>query len=172
MTWRGRDLRTIGIVAASGVVGVLGTVALVVANAGSPAASESGAALTAAERAARTAEVAARVESAQQALEQAMERVTEAQVQGRSAQAMIRIHGDVGSDGRPAPLVYVDGVRMDRDAAAGDGSVGGPPLPAGLSPDMIERIEVFKGATAEGKYGAEGEHGVIEIFTKQAEGSN
>lgn len=63
-----------------------------------------------------------------------------------------------GSDG-PTPLIFIDGVRVDGDAAALDA----------LEPSAIERIEVLKGAAAAGLYGDEGAGGVIQVFLKPAE---
>ncbi len=67
------------------------------------------------------------------------------------------------------PIVYIDGVRVNRSVE------GQSPLrlsPSGLrggldlDPDQIDRVEVIKGSAAKQMYGSEGEHGVIQIFTK------
>lgn len=57
------------------------------------------------------------------------------------------------------PLVIVDGEVVDREASFED-----------LDPDDIARVEVVKGAEAREMYGERGEHGVIEITTKDATG--
>lgn len=59
------------------------------------------------------------------------------------------------------PVIYVDGVRVD-GGAAGLNDV----LPA-LDPGSIARIEVGKGEVAAKRYGKEGAHGVIHIFTRK-----
>lgn len=57
------------------------------------------------------------------------------------------------SRAKPAPLIYVDGVRVE----------GGLP---DLAPETIERVEVLKGDAATALYGAEGADGVIRITMK------
>jgi outer membrane receptor protein involved in Fe transport len=39
-----------------------------------------------------------------------------------------------------------------------------------IDPGTIERVEIIKGAAAEGLYGAGAEGGVIHIYTKEAAG--
>ncbi|HSM04207.1 MAG TPA: M56 family metallopeptidase [Longimicrobiales bacterium] len=53
----------------------------------------------------------------------------------------------------PAPLVYVDGRRMEG-------------IPADLAPEEIERVEVIKGGAAVEIYGPDARDGVIRITTK------
>lgn len=60
----------------------------------------------------------------------------------------------LGMDVEEKPVLYVDGVRV--------GSAGF------LSPEDIEKIEVFKGLQAKQRFGHEGERGVIEVVTKSA----
>jgi TonB-linked SusC/RagA family outer membrane protein len=80
--------------------------------------------------------------------------------------ARIRIRGNASLSMANEPVVYIDGVRMDR------GSIGEQPTGRvtpldNISPDMIERIEILKGAAAATLYGSEASAGVIQIFTKK-----
>ena len=80
--------------------------------------------------------------------------------------ARIRIRGNASLAMSSEPVVYVDGVRIDR------GSVGEQPtgrLSAldDINPESIERIEILKGAAAATLYGSEASAGVIQIFTKK-----
>lgn len=54
------------------------------------------------------------------------------------------------------PLVIIDGVRQGF----------GKDKIAHLKPEEIESVNVLKGETAAGKYGEDGQHGVIEVTTK------
>ena len=54
------------------------------------------------------------------------------------------------------PVVYVDGVRFEGDIRS-------------IDVDDIDRIEVIKGEVALARFGDEGRHGVIQIFTKEYE---
>ena len=76
------------------------------------------------------------------------------------------------------PLVYVDGVRVDNNPAAGtpralfDGKIGNDTRYAqsrinDLNPDEIESIQVIKGPSAATIYGTEASNGVIQIVTKR-----
>lgn len=56
-----------------------------------------------------------------------------------------------------APIVYLDGVRLDG-------------LPGDLDPDRIDRVEVVKGGAALATFGDEAAHGVVQIFTKEGTG--
>jgi TonB family protein len=56
-----------------------------------------------------------------------------------------------------APLIYVDGVRVDESALAR------------FTPDEIERVEVLKGEAAEAAYGPEASSGVVRITLKEAQ---
>lgn len=100
--------------------------------------------------------------------------VTEAGAEGAETQAAtlskarIRIRGSNGVtvEGAldPRPLVYVDGVRVDRGAAAGTDDVL-----AALDPSQIARVEVLKGPAAQELYGDEASNGVIQIFLNEEE---
>ena len=82
----------------------------------------------------------------------------------RRAEELLRARAS-GMD--PSPLIYIDGVRVDRLS-----DLEGDLIPS-LDPDAIDRIEVIKGAAAERLYGEEGANGVIQIFTTEgsAEGA-
>jgi len=58
--------------------------------------------------------------------------------------------------GESAPLIYIDGVRID-------GSVLG-----GVRPGDVERIEIIKGPAAAELYGPTGANGVIQVFLKES----
>ena len=77
-----------------------------------------------------------------------------------------RIRGIKSFIGESAPLIYIDGVRVDY-AANSPGIVGlaGPSVLDLLNPSMIERIDVLKGAEAF-LYGLGSANGVILITTK------
>ncbi len=83
--------------------------------------------------------------------------------------ARIRIRGTGASMSQlNEPVVYVDGIRVDRSAMAR--STGGQASASRLDdipPDAIERIEILKGAAAATLYGTEASNGVIQIFTKK-----
>lgn len=79
---------------------------------------------------------------------------------GSDAVAPLELPTEVRASIGDAPLVYVDGVRVE----------GG--IPDDLDPDRIERIEVVKGMAATRLFGAEAQHGVIQIFTKAGEGAD
>lgn len=64
------------------------------------------------------------------------------------------------------PLIYVNGVRMDRPEAFAGRSSSVSTL-QDINPSDIERIEVIKGPAAATLYGTEAANGVIQIFTKQ-----
>jgi len=90
----------------------------------------------------------------------------------------LRIRGTSSFQLGQRPIVYVDGVRIDRkqsqfwDNSMGtaccgiDGGAGGDRLDD-LNPEDIERIEVIKGPAAATLYGSEASNGVIQIFTKK-----
>lgn len=86
------------------------------------------------------------------------------------AGSRIRIRGPNSLLLDAAPVVYVDGVRIDSDpsAAAGFG-VGGqaPSRLEDLSPSEIERVEIVKGPAAATLYGAEAANGVIQVVTRR-----
>jgi TonB-dependent starch-binding outer membrane protein SusC len=66
------------------------------------------------------------------------------------------------------PLIYLDGVRLDRGnvnlVATGGQAVS---RLNDINPHDIERVEVIKGSAATAMYGSEASSGVIQIFTKQ-----
>lgn len=92
-----------------------------------------------------------------------------------SAQSFIRIRGSApisgtggtASESGLAPVVYVDGVRVDDGARFGVGGAGRSAILEDIDPNEIERVEVLKGPAAEKLYGEEGANGVIQIFLKE-----
>jgi TonB-dependent starch-binding outer membrane protein SusC len=72
------------------------------------------------------------------------------------------------------PLIYIDGVRMDRSSALGVETTTAGVSWNGLddlNPADIERVEIVRGASAATLYGTEAAAGVIQIFTRRgAEG--
>ncbi|MHB1224167.1 MAG: TonB-dependent receptor domain-containing protein [Gemmatimonadaceae bacterium] len=69
-----------------------------------------------------------------------------------------------------APLIYVDGIRLD----TGNSTLvttGGQSTSRmnDINPADIARVEVIKGAAATALYGTEASNGVIQIFTKKGE---
>jgi TonB-linked SusC/RagA family outer membrane protein len=85
--------------------------------------------------------------------------------------AQIRIRGAASLTQANEPVVYVDGVRIDRSGGFGDnvgtGGGGQPSRLDDINPESIDRIEVLKGAAAATLYGTEASTGVIQIFTKR-----
>lgn len=85
----------------------------------------------------------------------------------------IRIRGSASLSQLNEPIIYIDGVRVDRGGGFGAGgfvSAGGGGSPSRLddiNPESIERVEVLKGASAATLYGTEASNGVIQIFTKK-----
>lgn len=85
--------------------------------------------------------------------------------------ARIRIRGNASLSQSNEPVVYVDGVRIDNGGGftyAGAGGAGTPSRLDDINPEIIERIEILKGAAAATLYGSEANAGVIQIFTKKA----
>ncbi|MGH7568125.1 MAG: SusC/RagA family TonB-linked outer membrane protein [Gemmatimonadales bacterium] len=84
--------------------------------------------------------------------------------------ARIRIRGAASLSQPNEPIVYIDGVRVDRSGGFGDyigtGGGGTPSRLDDINPDAIERIEILKGAAAATLYGTEASSGVIQVFTK------
>ncbi len=84
------------------------------------------------------------------------------------AGAQIRIRGSSSLSQLNEPVVYIDGIRMDRSAI---GMAGGdqaqPSRLDDIPPESIERVEILKGAAAATLYGTEASNGVIQIFTKK-----
>ena len=92
----------------------------------------------------------------------------------------LRIRGFASFTLDQRPVIYVDGVRVDRRATEWTGSIGARSLAccafaggtstdrlSDINPDDIERVEVLKGAAAATLYGSEASNGVIQIFTKR-----
>ncbi|MEX2285057.1 MAG: TonB-dependent receptor, partial [Gemmatimonadota bacterium] len=80
--------------------------------------------------------------------------------------ARIRIRGSSSLSQLNEPIIYVDGIRMDR-SSTGVASQGNPSKLDDIPPEAIERIEILKGAAAATLYGTEASNGVIQIFTKK-----
>lgn len=82
----------------------------------------------------------------------------------------IRIRGSASLSQSNEPIVYVDGVRIDRGSG---GSWGAGQAQTrridDIDPNSIERIEILKGAAAATLYGTEASNGVIQIFTKRGQ---
>lgn len=86
----------------------------------------------------------------------------------------IRIRGSASLSQSNEPIILIDGVRVDRAGGFG-GSVGGGASPSRLddiNPEIIERVEVLKGAAAATLYGTEASNGVIQVFTKNGQVSD
>lgn len=86
------------------------------------------------------------------------------------AGSRIRIRGSSSLSQLNEPIVYIDGIRVDR--SAGDlmgGTQAEPSRLDDIPPEAIERIEVLKGAAAATLYGTEASNGVIQVFTKRGQ---
>ncbi len=85
--------------------------------------------------------------------------------------AQIRIRSPASITQANEPVVYVDGVRVDRSGGFGDligaGGGGTPSRLDDINPEAIDHIEILKGAAAATLYGTEASAGVIQIFTKR-----
>jgi TonB-linked SusC/RagA family outer membrane protein len=87
----------------------------------------------------------------------------------------ISIRGSASISLSNAPLVFVDGVRIDNEPRNVVGNfhglerLGGQSVTAlnDLNPDDIESIEIVKGPAAATLYGADASAGVIQIITKK-----
>jgi len=87
----------------------------------------------------------------------------------------ITIRGPASISLSDAPIVFIDGVRMESDQRRDIGQQGGLEALGGqavtalndISPDDIESIEVVKGPAAATLYGADASAGVIQIITKK-----
>ncbi|MBC7672057.1 MAG: carboxypeptidase-like regulatory domain-containing protein, partial [Polaromonas sp.] len=85
------------------------------------------------------------------------------------AGSAIRIRGTASLSLTNQPIIYVDGVRIDNNAA------GGPAIRQGrtasrlndFNPEDIESIEIIKGPAAATLYGTEASNGVVQILTKR-----
>ena len=86
--------------------------------------------------------------------------------------ARIRIRGSASLSQSNEPIVYVDGVRVDRGGGyhspyISTGGGGQPSRLDDIQVASIERVEILKGAAAATLYGTEASNGVIQIFTKK-----
>ena len=79
----------------------------------------------------------------------------------------IRIRGSSSLSQLNEPIIYVDGIRVNRAAVDANNGQGNPSRLDDIDPESIERIEVLKGAAAATLYGTEASNGVIQIFTKR-----
>jgi TonB-dependent starch-binding outer membrane protein SusC len=90
---------------------------------------------------------------------------------GMSGQgAMIRIRGNASLSQSNEPIIFIDGVRANNGSSFGGIGTGGGGATTRLDdidPNIIERVEVLKGAAAATLYGTEASNGVINIITKQ-----
>jgi len=80
--------------------------------------------------------------------------------------ARIRIRGSASLSQLNEPIIYIDGIRMDKSAIGGSGQGAASRLDD-IPPESIERVEILKGAAAATLYGTEASNGVIQIFTKR-----
>ena len=80
--------------------------------------------------------------------------------------AAIRIRGSASLSQSNEPIIYIDGIRVDRQAVSLTGT-GNPSRLDDIPPESIERVEILKGAAAATLYGTEASNGVIQIFTKR-----
>ena len=84
-----------------------------------------------------------------------------------------RIRGSGSLSLSNEPLLYVDGVRVNNQAATRSLGFNGQESPSrinDLNPEEIESIEVLKGPSAATIYGTEASNGVIQIITKRGRG--
>ena len=81
--------------------------------------------------------------------------------------ARIRIRGSASLSQLNEPIIYVDGIRVDRSAIQSFNDQGSPSRLDDIPPESIERVEILKGAAAATLYGTEASNGVIQIFTKR-----
>ena len=86
--------------------------------------------------------------------------------------AQLRIRGANSLTLSNDPIVYIDGVRMNSDAAQGFAQRGGGGASRlnDIDPENIESIEIIKGPAAATLYGTEASNGVIQIITKRGRG--
>jgi TonB-linked SusC/RagA family outer membrane protein len=81
-----------------------------------------------------------------------------------------RIRGSGSLSLSNEPLIYVDGVRTNNQAATRSFAFNGQESPSrinDLNPEEIESIEVLKGPSAATIYGTEASNGVIQIITQR-----
>lgn len=85
--------------------------------------------------------------------------------------AKLRIRGPASFSLSNAPLVYIDGVRVNNDETSGPSNqaFGSSTISRwnDIDPNNIESIEIIKGPAAATLYGTEAANGVIQIITKQ-----
>jgi len=81
--------------------------------------------------------------------------------------SQIRIRGSSSLSQINEPIIYVDGIRVNRDAVEAFNDQGNPSRLDDIPPESIERVEILKGAAAATLYGTEASNGVIQIFTKR-----
>ena len=82
----------------------------------------------------------------------------------------IRIRGSASLSQSNEPIIYLDGVRIDRGSGGGWGAAQAASRRIDdIDPNSIERIEILKGAAAATLYGTEASNGVIQIFTKRGQ---
>src|SRR5437016_11356777 len=83
--------------------------------------------------------------------------------------AQVRIRGASSLSLSNDPIVYIDGVRMNSDAAQGPVQRGGGGASRlnDIDPENIESIEIIKGPAAATLYGTEASNGVVQIITKR-----
>lgn len=87
---------------------------------------------------------------------------------GVGGNTRIRGVGSITLSGEP--LIYVDGIRVDGDAATNTPAFSRGDRPSrinDINPDEIESIEVIKGPAAATLYGTEASNGIIHIITKR-----
>ena len=77
----------------------------------------------------------------------------------------IHIRGTASLTQSTEPIVFVDGIRINSSGS----SAGGASISRidDIDPNVIEKIEILKGAAAATLYGTEASNGVIQIFTKR-----
>jgi TonB-linked SusC/RagA family outer membrane protein len=83
---------------------------------------------------------------------------------------LTRIRGSGSLSLSNEPLIYIDGVRSNNQAAVRSFAFNGQESPSrlnDLNPEEIESIEVLKGPSAATIYGTEASNGVIQIITKR-----
>ncbi len=81
----------------------------------------------------------------------------------------VRIRGAASLSLTNQPIIYVDGVRVDNDPAAGPSIRQGRQAARlnDFNPEDIESMEIIKGPAAATLYGTEASNGVIQIITKR-----
>ncbi|MFO8174660.1 MAG: SusC/RagA family TonB-linked outer membrane protein [Longimicrobiales bacterium] len=89
-------------------------------------------------------------------------------VAGTSSEIRIRGRSSLRSV-NDAPLIYVDGIRVNNRLTGGFGDPATSRLDD-IDPSSIESIEIIKGPAAATLYGTEASNGVIQIITKKGTG--